>query len=266
MYVSVPLAIQDDATGLVPVPLGFILSQQQSITVRYSEVHAFADVKARVERKQCLGSADVFAALIDGMVDTSADMLEKMSRDLAAVSGRAFGRRGVAPPRDKRFTGELRDCVNAVGTARDQLSHIRESLLGLQRIVGYVAEMTADWLLPALKSRLKTARQDLISLADFESHLSGKTQFLLDAILGFINSDQNDIFKVLTIVSVVGIPPHIDRQYVRYELPLRAGAELALGISVWTSAHCAQYPGAHCVVQAARVVVDVQSGACRVTI
>jgi len=47
-----PLAIQNDATGLVPVPLGFILSQQQLITVRYSEVHAFADVKARVETKQ----------------------------------------------------------------------------------------------------------------------------------------------------------------------------------------------------------------------
>jgi magnesium transporter len=207
LYVSMPLAIQDDATGLVHVPLGLILSTQQLITLRYSEIHAFADVRTRVERNQCLSSADVFAALIDGMVDAGADMLEKLSRDLAAVSARAFGRRGVAPPRDKRFTRALRDCVNAVGTAGDQLSHVRESLLGLQRIVGFVAEMTTDWLLPALKSRLKTARQDLISLVDFEAHLSGKTQFLLDAILGFINTDQNDIFKVLTIVSVVGIPP-----------------------------------------------------------
>jgi magnesium transporter len=207
LFVSMPLAIQDDATGLVPVPLGFILSPQQLITVRYSEVHAFADVRARVERNQCLGSADVFAALIDGMVDFSADVLEKLSRDLAAVSAQAFGRRGSPPPRDRHFTRALRDCVNAVGIAGDQLSHIRESLLGLQRIVGFVLETTADWMLPALKSRLKTARQDLTSLVDFESHLSGKTQFLLDAILGFINTDQNEIFKVLTIVSVVGIPP-----------------------------------------------------------
>lgn len=207
LYVSMPLAIQDDATGLVPVPLGLILSPQQLITVRYSEIHAFAEVRTRVEKNICLGSADVFASLIDGMVDAGADMLEKLSRDLAAVSARAFGRRGVAPPRDKRFTRALRDCVDAVGTAGDQLSHVRESLLGLQRIVGFVAEMTTDWLQPALKSRLKTARRDLISLVDFEAHLSGKAQFLLDAILGFINTDQNDIFKVLTIVSVVGIPP-----------------------------------------------------------
>lgn len=207
LYVSMPLAIQDPATGLTPVPLGFILSQQQLITVRYSDVHAFADVKRQVENGVCMNSTAVFAALIDSMVDFTADILEKLSADLAAVSASAFGRQGVPPPRNRSFTRALRDSVNAVGIAGDHLSRIRESLLGLQRIVGYVAETTTDWHLPELKSRLKSARQDLTSLVDFESHLSGKTQFLLDAVLGFINTEQNDIFKVLTIVSVVGIPP-----------------------------------------------------------
>jgi magnesium transporter len=49
--------------------------------------------------------------------------------------------------------------------------------------------------------------KDVTSLNDYESHLSNKVQFLLDAILGLINIQQNDVFKVLTIVSVVGIPP-----------------------------------------------------------
>jgi magnesium transporter len=207
LYVSMPLAVQDATTGLTPVPLGFILSQQQLVTVRYSDIHAFADVKGRVERGVCMNSTSVFAALIDAMVDAVADMLEKLSADLAAVSTRVFGRNGKVPPRDKSFTLALRESVNAVGIAGDQLSRFRESLLGLQRIVGYATEMTTDWHLPELKSHLKTARQDLASLVDFESHLSGKTQFLLDAVLGFINTEQNDIFKVLTIVSVVGIPP-----------------------------------------------------------
>jgi magnesium transporter len=44
-------------------------------------------------------------------------------------------------------------------------------------------------------------------LNHYEEHLSNKVQFLLDAILGFITMEQNDLFKVLTIVSVVGIPP-----------------------------------------------------------
>jgi magnesium transporter len=55
--------------------------------------------------------------------------------------------------------------------------------------------------------RIRTVRADIASLDEFESHLSDKVQFLLDAALGLINMKQNDVFKVLTIVSVAGIPP-----------------------------------------------------------
>ena len=49
--------------------------------------------------------------------------------------------------------------------------------------------------------------KDVASLNEYEAHLSGKVQFLLDAVLGYITIEQNDLFKVLTIASVVGIPP-----------------------------------------------------------
>lgn len=209
LYMSMPLAVQDTSRGLAPVPLGFILSPQRLITVRYSDVHAFSNVVTRLGSDANITSTGVFAALIDGMVDFDADVLEKLSADLAAVSARAFGQSGVTPLRGKRYTHALRECVSAIGTAGERLSRIRETLLGLQRIIGFVSEMTRDGqqLQPELRTRLKTARQDVLSLVEFESHLSGKTQFLLDAVLGFINTDQNEIFKVLTIVSVVGIPP-----------------------------------------------------------
>jgi len=208
LYMSMPLAVQDATAGFAPLPLGFIVSPELLVTVRYSEVHALAEVQAHVEKDPHMGSAAVFVILIDCMVDFSADKLENLSRDLAAVSASTFGQNADAPPRRaKRVTHVLRESLKGVGTAGDHLSRIRESLLGLQRIVGFVSEMATDWLLPELKTHLKTAQQDLTSLVDFEAHLSGKTQFLLDAILGFINTEQNEIFKVLTIVSVVGIPP-----------------------------------------------------------
>ena len=40
-----------------------------------------------------------------------------------------------------------------------------------------------------------------------DAHIVNKVQLLLDATLGLINVEQNNIIKVLTIVSVVGIPP-----------------------------------------------------------
>ncbi len=59
----------------------------------------------------------------------------------------------------------------------------------------------------AVGHKLAAAQTDVLSLTDYETHLSIKAQFLLDAVLGLINTKQNDIFTVLTVVSVVGIPP-----------------------------------------------------------
>ena len=61
--------------------------------------------------------------------------------------------------------------------------------------------------MPEFESRLGAVATDVASLNDYQAHLSNKVQFLLDAVLGFITIEQNDLFKVLTIVSVVGIPP-----------------------------------------------------------
>ncbi len=157
LYMSMPLAIQDGTRGLAPVPLGFILSPQRLVTVRYSEVHAFARVLERVRTDKKMNSASTFVALIDGMVDFDADMLEKLSSDLAAVSAQAFGHNGVAPVRDKQHSRALRDCVNAVGTVGERLSRIRETLLGLQRIIGFVSESAREGqlLLPELRTHLK---------------------------------------------------------------------------------------------------------------
>ena len=60
---------------------------------------------------------------------------------------------------------------------------------------------------PALKDRLDTVSQDLKSLHDFQDHLSNKSQFMLDTVLGLANIEQNNVFRVLTVVSVIGIPP-----------------------------------------------------------
>src|ERR1700744_3898010 len=92
LYVSMPLAIEDEDAGFAPVPLGFVLSPERLITVRYVEVSAFNWVAARVEQKQDMGNARVFCALIEGMVDFGADQLERLSGELAQVSARAFGR------------------------------------------------------------------------------------------------------------------------------------------------------------------------------
>jgi magnesium transporter len=131
-----------------------------------------------------------------------------MAAKLNGLSQRVFqrgvqtGRRNVA-----RSNRALKEALLEIGETGARLSYIRDSILGLQRIARFAPESGKDWLGEAARARLRVVCQDLASLADFEVHLTDKVQFLLDAVLGFINTEQNDIFKVLTIVSVVGIPP-----------------------------------------------------------
>ena len=71
----------------------------------------------------------------------------------------------------------------------------------------FLIEHGDGWVEQPVKARLKMAGNDVQSLNDYEVHLTDKIQFLLDADLGFINTEQNDLFKVMTIWSVAGIPP-----------------------------------------------------------
>ena len=207
LQVSAPVSAHGDDDG--PSPVGFVLTEKTLITIRYTEMHAF-DATAHLCNKKAhnLGSSEVFVSLIEGMVDYGADMLEQIGTHLNAMSREAFGHYSKPPKHGiKRRTRHLREALVDIGLTGDKVSQIRESLLALQRIAPFARDSAEGWFKPELQSRLKTVERDIRSLADFETHLSNKIQFLLDAVLGFINTEQNDIFKVLTIASVVGIPP-----------------------------------------------------------
>ena len=207
LQLSTPVSAHGDEEG--PTPVGFVLTEKALVTIRYTEMHAFEATAHYCNKKaHGLTSAEVFISLVEGMVDYGADMLEEIGIHLNRMSREAFNRYGRTPRRGiKRRTRLLREALVDVGNTGDRLSQIRESLLALQRIAPFVREKAEHWMKADMQARLKTVERDIKSLADFEVHLSNKVQFLLDAVLGFINTEQNDIFKVLTIASVVGIPP-----------------------------------------------------------
>ena len=50
-------------------------------------------------------------------------------------------------------------------------------------------------------------RADIRSLTDHASYVASTTVFLLDATLGLINIEQNAIIKIVSVVSVLIMPP-----------------------------------------------------------
>ncbi len=209
LNLSMPITVDRENGPGAPTPIGFVLSAKQLITIRYAELGSFAVAhKAIAADATEHTTATVFAVLLESLIDFGADILEQISGQMNAVSQQIFTAPAIPARRDiRRSHRSLRETLTLVGHAGERVSHIRETLLALQRFIPFVGDKCAPWIGPDVQARLKTAGTDIQSLVDFESHLSGKVQFLLDAVLGFINTEQNDIFKVLTIVSVVGIPP-----------------------------------------------------------
>jgi magnesium transporter len=208
LFLSMPASTPVAELESAPTPIGFVLSPDVLVTLRYVGSHAFDLVKEGLGKEaRCFNSASTFATLLEAMVDAGADSLERIAAQLGTISRTVFRPQGGRPPRVARVNRLLRAMLSQVGDAGESLSRSRESLMALQRMSGFTVESWGEWLQPEVGTRLKTVRKDVNSLTDFESHLSGKVQFLLDAILGFINTEQNEIFKVLTIASVVGIPP-----------------------------------------------------------
>jgi magnesium transporter len=76
-------------------------------------------------------------------------------------------------------------------------------------VVAFTEQFGCDPSEVDLKARITSVRHDIASLSDYQEHLANKVQFVLDALVGLIGIAQNEVFKVLTIVSIAGIPPTV---------------------------------------------------------
>jgi magnesium transporter len=207
LYLSTPILARADTPEPELTPIGFVLSPQVLVTVRFAPLRV---VDATAAEAACLlspSSVGVFTVLLETMVDRAADLLEAAGAELDGLSRQTFRNAEAGRRRIARTNQSLRRTLSQMGRLGDRLGQIRGSLLGVSRIVPFAAEVGRTWIAPEFQNRLGAVRADLLSLADYETHLEGKSQFLLDAVLGFINTEQNDLFKILTIVSVVGVPP-----------------------------------------------------------
>ena len=203
---SAPLVFRSQADDPGTTPVGFVLAPELLVTVRYEPLNAFDTYQGAARGS----AAEVFVGLIEAIVDRIADVLERIAGELDVLSHRLFRARSVGGGDHRtraQESADLRSILRRLGASGDLTSKIRDSLLALARIVPYVATMRGAELPAAVKTRLDTLRHDLESLNDYETHLLNKIQLLMDATLGLINVEQNDIIKVLTVVSVVGVPP-----------------------------------------------------------
>ena len=205
-------AVVKDETGYPKgTPIGFVVTPGCVATIRFARLQSFEQLAGRLCGKGDLSPTGVGAAisLLEILVDHLADLLEHVGGDLDRMSHSIFagGLLDAKARRPRRSNRMLTDLLTTVGRNGDFASKVSETLLGLSRMAPFLQAKAGEDLTPEFKIRLDTVAADTKSLHEYQEHLSNKTQFLLDTLLGLANIEQNNVFRVLTVVSVIGIPP-----------------------------------------------------------
>lgn len=182
----------------------FILANDRLITNRYADPTPVKRFMQYVERSPaaCTSSATLLAGLLESFVERIADLLERVQGELDTVSHTIFGR-GQGQP----SSADLQAMIRKIGANGDLVSKARESLVSFQRLLMYVQQATSVTLSQDQRGRYKSALRDVQSLSDHAGFLANKIQFLLDAVLGLINLEQNNIIKIFSVAAVMFLPP-----------------------------------------------------------
>ncbi len=189
----------------------FILANDRLITNRYVDPTPVRRFMQYVERSPaaCTSSATLLAGLLESFVERIADLLERVQAELDAVSHTIFTRSNGAGPQKNSppSSGDLQAMIQKIGANGDLVSKARESLVSFQRLLMYVQQANSVTLSQDQRGRFKSTLRDVQSLSDHATFLGNKIQFLLDAVLGLINLEQNNIIKIFSVAAVMLMPP-----------------------------------------------------------
>lgn len=205
-FMTVPIVVGLDSDAPQLAPVTFIVGAASLVTVRHAEAAPFDQVAARRLRSNGATTAETLMLdLVEAIVDRVADVLERSAGHCDAVSRDVFARKAAGGD----GSGTARDLdamLGRIGREGDLLTKLRECLVGLARLLSYHSTRSPGNARDA-RARLKTVQRDVQALTDHASFLSGKINFLLDATLGFINLEQNQIIKIFTVAAVAFLPP-----------------------------------------------------------
>ena len=203
-YMTATLMCHSDSPAPKATPVTFILAGHRLATVRYDEPRPFAIVEHKLARA-CppkVTGESVLMDLLDAVVDRSADILERIAAEVDQISHSIF------EPDDEMGPPSYNDVLKELGRKGDLTSKVRESQVSVGRLLSFllheaeVLKWTKD-----MRTQLQSMQRDVVSLTDHASYLSNKITFLLDAMLGVVNIQQNAIIKIFSIAAVVFMPP-----------------------------------------------------------
>ncbi|MCY7271576.1 MAG: magnesium transporter CorA family protein [Sphingomonas bacterium] len=187
-------------------PIGFILTDQYLVSIRYVDPKPFVVFAEYAYAEPDIASDPntLFVRLLDAIVDRLADEFEVAGKDIESISHQIFQRRthrGKSPER------RLEALLMRIGKAQQLLARLRETSVSSARLLTFLQTTDAMEADPSNRRHIKSLVADAQALNDHSNFLGDNLIFLLDASLGLISLEQNDVMKIFSIFAVVFMPP-----------------------------------------------------------
>ena len=185
----------NDKKDPVNETVSFILQDDLLISVRYKKLASFdASIKKLLSSpREYRTGYSIFSQIIDIRIDTDADIIEELNRDIAAIRKQAFN-----------DDVENEDLLEQMSTFENLNMKIRENLTDKQRILNSLLKsqkITED------KSELPIMLKDIRSLIDHTNFNFERIDYLQNIFIGLLSVEQNKVIKIFTIVNVIFLPP-----------------------------------------------------------
>jgi magnesium transporter len=205
LYMTATVITKIDTDRPESAAITFILSHNRLITNRYVDPLPFRRFIAYSERHPAAATTapGILAGLLESIIERTADVLERVGQGLDDLSANVFAadHKGTSRARD------LRSVMERIGRDGDLTSKARESLVTLARQLTFIQQSTAMQMPKDLVARYRSMSRDVLALSDHASFLANKSSFMLQATLGLINIEQNNIIKIFSVAAAVFLPP-----------------------------------------------------------
>lgn len=188
-------------------PITFILHNRVLVTVRYEEFLSLTYYLQSAKRPGGVVhpyAESIMLAIVESFINRIADALEIVGGDIDKISHEIFRAKNVSPDQKNKL---MQVAIRRIGGKGDLLSMLRESLASISRLMIHHAGTLPDSANKGVRGKISSMNRDIAALSDHAGFLNGKMGFLLDATLGLINLEQNQIIKIFSIASVVFLPP-----------------------------------------------------------
>lgn len=203
-FMTAIMIARHDSEHPILDPVSFIVTPTTLITVRYIDPRAFKLFSVQLHRHASSEqhSVSLLIDLLDAASDRLADALELVGHRIDDYSRSIF--RSEAAQAAKFNFNEL---MHKIGASGDLNTKARESLMTFARLISFLRNIEQTLSDNDKSLKLAALAKDLDSLSDHANFLSTKINFLLDATLGMVTIEQNNIIKIFSVASVMFLPP-----------------------------------------------------------